>query len=259
MQTVKFYRDHLITPRSLVVFFDSGLPVTIVNQNSRYEEIKGMLQAGDFELIPEAVNLALTIEVKTKGKFKVVNGTIEIDGELLPKSLSDKLIEFVENSLPTEPLEAFWDNLKLNPTESAREDLFSYLEANQVPLTADGCFIAYKGVKDDYYDSYTGGTYLNTPGSVIKMPRDEVDGDRRNTCSAGLHVAAWEYADGFSSRTMVIKINPQNVVAVPPDYNQQKMRVCEYTVVGETLREYKKSIYELAEDNTQPMNRYPSS
>ena len=248
MQTLKFYRDHLITPRSLIVVFDSGPPQTVLNNNSRFDEIKDLLRAGDFELIPEAIDLALSIEVKTKGKFKVLNGTIEIDGELLPKSLSDKLIEFVENALPTGPLEALWDNLKLNPTESAREDLFSYLEANEVPLTADGCFIAYKGVRENYYDSYTGNTYLNAPGAVISMPRDQVDADRRHTCSAGLHVAAWEYANGFSNRTMIIKINPQNVVAVPPDYNQQKMRVCEYTVVRQTSEEYTKSIYEMAED-----------
>lgn len=247
MQTKKFYKQHIISPKVIVVVWDAGQPTTILNNNARFGEIKELLQSGRFSEVPAAVDMALAIETKTKGKFTVVNGCIEIDGEMLPKSLSDKLIEFVENALPTAPLERFWDNLRLNPTESAREDLFSFLEANEVPLTADGCFIAYKGVKDDYWDSYTGRTHRNLPGAVIQVDRSNVDPDRRNTCSYGLHVAAWDYANGFSSRTMIIKINPQDVVAVPPDYNQQKMRVCKYTVVSETDRSYDKSIYEMAE------------
>jgi hypothetical protein len=245
MQTLKYYKDHLITPRSLVIVFDHGAPVTVLNRNSRFEEIKTLLQNGDFEAVPGLVNLALAIETKTKGKFVVVNGTIQINGDLLPKSLSDKLIEFVEEGLSTGPLERFWDNLALNPAESAREDLFSFLEVNQVPLTADGCFVAYKKVKGDWWDSYTGKTYQNLPGKTIKMDRAKVDGDRRNTCSAGLHVAAWGYASGFSgSRILEVKINPRDVVAVPPDYNQQKMRVCQYLVLRQTDKPYARSIYE---------------
>lgn len=248
MQTTKFYKHHLITPSLLVVIFDHGAPVTILNNNARYGEIKALLQGGRFDEIPMAVDLALQVEVKTKGKFRVVNGTVEIDGELLPPSLSDKLLELVEHGYKTDPLENFWDNLKQNPTESAREDLFGFLEANRVALTADGCFIAYKKVRDNYYDSYTGQTHLNRPGDVVEMPRDQVDADRRNTCSRGLHVAAWEYASNFSGeRTMIIKINPRDVVAVPPDYNSQKMRVCRYTVLRETDSAYNESIYKMAE------------
>ncbi len=247
LQTLKFYKDHMITNRSLVVFFDHGMPQTVLASNGRFEEVKNLLESGDFEAVPSAVNLALAIEHHTKGKFTVVNGVIVISGEVLPSALSDKLLEFVEKSLPTTPLERFWDNLKLNPAESAREDLFAYLEANQAPLTADGCFVAYKKVREDWWDSYTGKTHLNKPGMSVTMPRASVDGDRRNTCSAGLHVAAWGYASGFSgSRVLEVKINPRDVVAVPPDYQQQKMRVCEYLVLRQTEEPYALSIYEEA-------------
>ncbi len=247
MQTLKFYKDHLITPRSLVVVFDHGAPVTVLNNNSRFEQIKNLLNSGAYSEVPAAVSLALAIESHTKGKFTVVNGTVMVGGELLPLALSDKLLEFVEGNLPTAPLEKFWENLKRNPAESAREDLFGFLEANQVALTVDGCFVAYKKVRDDWWDSYTGKTYQNLPGRSIKMDRSTVDGDRRNTCSRGLHVAAWGYASGFSgSRILEVKINPRDVVAVPPDYDQQKMRVCEYLVLRQTSKPYERSIYEAA-------------
>ncbi len=62
MQTLKYYKDHLITPRSLVIVFDHGAPVTVLNRNSRFDEIKALLQGGDFEAVPGLVNLALAIE-----------------------------------------------------------------------------------------------------------------------------------------------------------------------------------------------------
>lgn len=247
MQTLKFYKDHLITPRSLVIVFDHGAPVTVLNNNARFDHIKTLLQEGRFEEVGPAVDKALAIETHTKGKFTVVDGLIMIGKDCLPKALSDKLLEFVDNMLDTEPLERFWDNLKLNPTDSAREDLFAFLEANRVALTADGCFVAYKKVQEDWWDSYTGNTYQNLPGSSIKMERSNVDADRRNTCSKGLHVAAWEYASAFSgTRILEVKVNPRDVVAVPPDYNQQKMRVCEYLVLRQTDEAYDRSIYEEA-------------
>lgn len=249
MQTTKFHKHHIVSPKIIVIVWDHGQPTSILSGNARFEEIKQLIEDGRFSELPQVVDMALAIEAKTKGKFLVVNGVVEIDGEQLPNALSDKLLELVEENYPTEPLERFWDNLRENPTESAREDLFSFLEANQVPLTADGCFIAYKKVMDNYFDSYTGKTYLNTPGSEVSMPREQVDADRRNTCSRGLHVAAWGYANGFSgTRTMIIKINPRDVVAVPPDYDQQKMRVCRYTVVCETDSPYARTIYEMAEN-----------
>jgi hypothetical protein len=247
MQTLKFYQDHLISKRSIVIVFDHGSPSVLNSGSGRFEEVKALLRAGQFQEAIEIVDLASAVSHKTNGKFSVVDGLVVIDDEQLPNALSDKLLEFVEANLPTEPLEKFWDNLKENPAESAKEDLFSFLEANKVPLTSDGCFIAYKKVKKDWWDSYTGDTHKNVPGAVIRMDRKAVDHDRRNTCSSGLHVAAWGYASTFSGeRILEIKINPKNVVAVPPDYSNQKMRVCEYMVLRQTDKAYERSIYEEA-------------
>ena len=77
----------------------------------------------------------------------------------------------------------------------------------------------------------------NSVGTVVKMDRTKVDDDPQHTCSSGLHVCADSYLDGFAdaaqSRTVVVEVDPSNVVAVPYDYNFAKMRVCEYTVLTE--------------------------
>jgi hypothetical protein len=57
-----------------------------------------------------------------------------------------------------------------------------------------------------------------------------------NTCSTGLHFCSKEYLDhfgGHDSRTVILKINPRDVVSIPADYNATKGRTCRYEVIGE--------------------------
>ena len=69
-------------------------------------------------------------------------------------------------------------------------------------------------------------------GSPVKMPREECDNNPNNTCSSGLHVGAPGYVShfGYGNENYVIAclVNPMNVVAIPQDYNFEKMRCCEY-------------------------------
>jgi hypothetical protein len=65
------------------------------------------------------------------------------------------------------------------------------------------------------------------------MPRAEVDNNRSVCCSSGLHIANWNYAQDYSGDVLVmVKTNPCHVVSVPSSYSNQKMRVCQYEVLG---------------------------
>jgi len=246
----KTYVAHLITPKTITVVLDEGNPVSIVKHDGnaqRFDSVVEMLLSERYDEVPGAIDRAIQVAVISKGKFVVVDNIIVIDGEDLPGALSNKLLDLVDANESTDSLENFWDNLRENPTESSVEDLYSFLVANNVPITKDGCFVVYKRVKDDYWDSHTGRTHQSTIGSVIEMPRDMVDSNRRNTCSTGLHVAAFEYASNFSgSRLLECKVNPKDVVAVPPDYENQKMRVCRYEVLRETTEKFVEAVYEEA-------------
>ncbi len=111
--------------------------------------------------------------------------------------------------------------------------LYRFLEHNGHPLTEDGCFIAYRGVTDDFRDCRT-RSIDNSVGSVVEMPREQVDDNPNNTCSYGLHVACFNYAEGFGPKLIEVKVNPKDVVCVPEDYEGTKMRVCRYEVVNES-------------------------
>ena len=71
------------------------------------------------------------------------------------------------------------------------------------------------------------------------MPRNEVEDNPEKTCSAGLHVCSYDYLDNYSSsecdldRVVICEVDPQDVVSIPSDYNNAKMRVCKYKVIDE--------------------------
>jgi len=69
-------------------------------------------------------------------------------------------------------------------------------------------------------------------GQPVTMPRKDCDANPHQTCSSGLHVGAPGYVQNFGggdkNYILAVLVNPANVVAVPEDYNFEKMRVCEY-------------------------------
>lgn len=127
----------------------------------------------------------------------------------------------------------FASKLMENPSNKAVNELYGFLIHNDIELADDGCFYAWKKVKNNYKDKYT-GKINNSPGLVVKMERNQVNERSEDTCSSGLHACAKSYLPNYSAggdcRIVKVKIHPKDVVSIPTDYNNAKMRVCEYFV-----------------------------
>lgn len=219
--------NYHITQNSVTVNFE-GKTLSIARGDQRFAKVISAIKEGRLDEIPEIVDISAAF---AKDGFKLVDGQVVTPtGEALPVELNARIIEFQREGLPFQHLLKFWDNLKQNPSFRSREQLFKFLEHNGHPLTDDGCFIAYRGVTEDFKDKHT-GTFDNSPGAICEMPREQVDDDPTRTCSAGLHAAAWGYASNWSEKRVEVKINPRDVVAVPVDYNGEKMRVCKFEVI----------------------------
>ena len=119
------------------------------------------------------------------------------------------------------------------------EDLLKFLEKSDLPLTNDGCIIAYKVLhlppnaedKELWYDCYT-KRIPQRVGSYDHVDESLVDLNRNQSCSNGLHIARRGYISGFSGEVCVLCIiNPEDVMVVPHnDYN--KVRVKGYHIIG---------------------------
>lgn len=230
-----------LTKETIHLSFD-GKYVSIPSSDKRFNEIRQIIHQVDNGKLDEEEGLGMireTFDRKVKSVeeyiqgsgLTVVNGRLrDQNGEELPMVLSERMMALKEEGFSVDRLVKFWENLKQNPSMRSREQLYAFLMQNGHPLTDDGCFIAYRGIKANFTDMHT-GTFDNSPGKVVTMPREQVDDDPTRTCSRGLHVAAFEYAKNFGNITVEVKVNPRDVVAVPTDYHGQKMRTCQFEVI----------------------------
>lgn len=238
--------QYIINSNGIVLFIDNK-PLKFERGSVQYAKI---LEKFD---LPEAEQDAAIREViqKTspnaeKNGFKISPNTVSYLGEELPQSLADKVRAIHEEGLPLSLFEKFWQNLQLNPSSSSVRELYEFLAYKELPLTEDGCFLAYKGLDKEFW-SISGnketkvikgqvnpqGNIFNGVGEKIEVRRWDVDDNRSNHCSFGLHVGSLDYARGFARGTVVVvKINPKDVVSVPNDCNCQKCRVSAYEVVS---------------------------
>lgn len=224
--------NYIILPNSLVLNHE-GTTATIIKEDGRFAQIIEKIKEGKLDEIVPLLNIAQGLEDKG---FDIRHGLVHVNGEALPDALSQRVLDFYNNNLPFAPLLKFWAKLKSNPSFNSRQMLYKFLEHNGHPITTEGNFIAYRAVRSDFMDKHS-GTMDNSVGNIVEVPRSQVDDNPNNTCSHGLHVATLTYASGFGSggdKVLDVEVSPEDVVAVPTDYDGTKMRVCRFKVVSET-------------------------
>ena len=225
---------YLIQGKNIVVIIDNQ-PHTITSTHLNYEKIKEAIKANDWETVERVINPVKEIINYGQGHVAVQGDRVFYKEREMVGVLTHRLIQMCQEGFPVEPLVLFMENLMQNPSKRAVEELYGFLEKGNLPLTPDGHFLAYKKVRRDFKDIHS-GTMDNSPGQIVAMERNAVDDDQNRTCSTGLHFCSREYLDHFGthdSRTVILKINPRDVVSIPADYNATKGRACQYEIVGE--------------------------
>lgn len=226
---------YIITPNSVSLFPAGAAPVTIDASHMNFNAVVEAIKDLDFDSALELAAVKNYLRTVSKGNVSVTDEGVTYKGAPLTGYLANKLHRFFQDGLPIEHYCLFLDNLMSNPSMVSRNELYLFLEAANLPITEDGCFLAYKAVRSDFRDKHS-GKFDNTPGVTHVMQRHDVDDDRNQTCSYGFHAAAYEYAKNFMSdrdKLVAVKINPADVVSVPSDYGNQKLRCCKYTVAFE--------------------------
>jgi len=226
----------ILTDTSVTIFYNHAVHSTTVD-NPHFKRIIEALKSYDFntavDLINRAPVIADYIGITTFDTLEIRDGTLYWKGESLHNSLTDRIIRMHDEGFPIGPMLRFLDNLLMNPSNRAVQELYTFLENGNLPITEDGCFLAYKRIRADYTDCHS-GTVDNHPGQVVQIPRRLVDDDARNLCSHGLHFASLKYLQHFTGdRLVVLKINPADVVSIPLDYNFTKGRTWRYEVLEE--------------------------
>jgi hypothetical protein len=235
--------------------FLMGKPYNINNAHLNFKKIVAGLKAGfDEDELASLIQTNIKEEIaKAVGVEFKEDGMILMDGESVSDALIVRYRFMIENDFPLEGFKLFVENLAQNPSKDSRKDLYGFLEVCTLPITEDGHFLAYKKVRSDYTDCHS-GTFDNHVGKIVEMPRDKVNPNRDETCSTGLHVCSRKYLGHFSgNRIVVVKVNPKDVVSVPVDYDNAKMRVCRYEVISELKDENIDAIQDMAVKAEDPV------
>ncbi len=208
-------------------------PHTISKTHITYQKVVDAIKAGDWDTVRDVIEPKKVVLEYGAGNVSVQGEKLFWKGREMHNALTSRMIQMLQDGFPIEPMVNFMENLMTNPSKRAVDELFGFLEKNELPITPDGHFLAYKRVREDYKDCHT-GTMDNSVGQVVEMERNEVDDNKDRTCSSGLHFCSQEYLNHFGgARTVIVKINPRDVVSIPSDYNDSKGRACRYEVIGE--------------------------
>lgn len=236
----------IITGSGRIAATINGQSYTIDNDHPKYQQALDALRKKDWNLFVDLVNITKQVNsYLSNSGVSVVDGAVTYNGEVIHNTLTKRILAFMRDGLPYEPLIKFMENLMQNPSHRAVNELYDFLEAGELPIDEQGFFLAFKNTRKNYYDIHS-GTFRNQVGDVCEMPRYRVNEDKEQTCSSGLHFCSIKYLPHFSDsdggHTMIVRINPKDVCAIPQDYGNTKGRCCRYEVVAEYTEDWRSKI-----------------
>lgn len=263
--------------KSLALFYADGDSETIPETHVSFQPIIDLLMSGKAtdEEVRDLTDVLVTVARKMSALSERVSidGTdVYFDGDPLAGELTEVIKSlFAEGNTNFRPLVNFLEKAKQNPSQKSVDDLYRWIKKGDLVIDPDGDIIAYKGVGKDKngvsQSIHKGNAFVdgvefhghipNAPGTVVSMARSVVVDDPHIGCSVGLHAGTYDYAMQYlgwqnETRLILVKINPRDVVSVPVDEQDRKMRVARYTVLTEIEARLKTAYFQptLEEDET---------
>jgi len=230
----------IITDSTITLISETG-PSVIGKTHPNFYKIKKALLQKNFLDIDNLLDVKNGYKEFSNGRIVVDGDNLIYNGTIVHNVLTQRIVDMIQNGDAVEPMINFLVNLMDNPSEGSIDQLYTFLEHENLPITEDGCFLAYKAINRDYTDKYT-GKISNKVGDKVKMPYEEVTADPTKHCSSGLHCGSIDYVRSYGNfkvdengeqigdRLVTVKVNPNAVVSVPEDSDRQKVRVYRYVV-----------------------------
>lgn len=207
----------------------------------------------------ETVTLVGRDLISTEDLLRLV-GNISRDGyTTLDENLSDNLLSAVEAWLKANQIEGvdtgilaeqaavaleekndgltlFMNRVRSTDVSTEhKQQIIDFIARSGMSVTIDGNIIGFRRVRlhqdaEFPVDCYS-GKVPNRLFSRVSMKREDVTVCPTSSCAAGLHVASYDYINGYSGNIcQVVLVEPENIVSVPYA-DRTKMRVCEYQII----------------------------
>jgi hypothetical protein len=265
--------------RNLTVFQPGGKPLACNDNHPNFTAIiEGLLK--DDDSIVDLFDVTVAIGSKfdqLSERVAVTNGRVYLDGEEMDNALTQQILRFLQDGVEDwKPLVLFYENMSANPNPLAVEELYSWLGKNSITITEDGLILGYKGLsKGERQNPAAGSQYgfqsaslgkatvdgvvyqghiPQDVGSIVEMPRGDVEFDPDRDCGVGLHVGSHDYARSYARPGLFeVHVNPRDVISVP-DYGT-KLRCCRYKIAKSCKAEVTKPVVPAATNKPKPSKK----
>ena len=233
---------YFLEPNSITVYFSDGNNAVWKASNPDYNKVVELAKKSEWVAIAAMHNQAKTIlqnDVTLKdNKLVFYDKTTGTNAEIDISNSENHLFKFIkllrakgvidEEIVRIKP---FLENMFKNPFINAVHEIYDFCTKMDFEITEDGCFLAYKNVNADLSSIYDNGKTKHVIGGYTEV--EAYDTDRNQTCSKGLHFCSRNYLKSYpGNTTIIVKVNPMDVVAIPTDYDFEKGRCRRYMTVG---------------------------
>jgi hypothetical protein len=235
----------MISEQSITIMSD-GSPLTISADSPNFRAVKERLLTANFENIEDLFSVKKSVENFVSGDLEILDDKVFYQGRELHNAAVDKLLQFIKEGLKdSTPFINFLKKLFNNTSKNSIDQLWTFMDRKNLPLTPEGNVLGYKGVKADFW-SVRGNTdtvvlqgkvnekgqIWNGVGEVIEIARHSVDDNKDHHCSTGVHIGSYDYARGWQEgKLLLVEFDPADAVSVPDHDGFRKLRVCKYKVI----------------------------
>jgi hypothetical protein len=262
--------SYIISPSYRISAHIDNQPYVVNPDHPRYKDIVAAIQQDDADTFKKLADINSAIADYTIGLVSVVHGVVKFKDRVVQTYTAQRILDAMKLGLPFEPVIRFLENVMLNPSKRAVDELDHWMSHNDIPITDDGFWLGYKRLhftgtqawvtpnlqhemsadllniynhdeerlkneghhKVDIYVDCHSKTIRQWVGKVVEVERNTVDDNFGIDCSEGLHVGSQSYVKSYSSEESLttVKVNPADVVSVPKS-ETNKCRVCRYLIV----------------------------
>ena len=235
---------YVLTPKALTVIIDS-LPHIITASNKRFNEIKALVESGGtltqkaiYKIYPSQALSALVGEsaqfsLSDDGKTLQFCDDVEQSSKhTISSGIADVIVDRYIDDGDLTPIVNFLNRCHKLP-EQVRSNLYKFFNKEDLVVDLEGNFFAYKAVGSNM-ESLHDRSFIYRLGKWASMVREKVNSNQNTGCASGLHFGTFNYARNFGShggKLLLLKVAPEDVVAMPNDSSLEKGRVCRYKVI----------------------------
>lgn len=220
-------------------------PITLISSDINFDSAVNAYKAQNWAELELIIDRPKLIERYSDGDIKVFDGEVTFKGTPVHNYVATKIQEFLNDEFDITVLVKFLNSLMNNPNPNVQSSLFQFLESNNLPLTEDGGFLAYKLTTNDckpiYHDD---GATVYAVGKTMEMDKDKVFGNKdRSDCGGeGYYFGNKTYWNGCfdeenrytgDGRMFIVKLMPEWVGNIPDSDAGKKGRAYKMIVLDE--------------------------